>query len=50
MIERELKKITMIKLNESNYKIIKPRKNIHEKKILKNKALTKLSEVIKTRQ
>jgi hypothetical protein len=45
IIERELKKIMIVKLYESNCKMMKS-----GKQILKNKALGKPNEVVKTRE
>lgn len=49
IIEKKLKKIIIVKLHESNCKIMKSEKNIH-KKILKNKATIKPNDVVKTRE
>jgi hypothetical protein len=47
-IERELKKITIVNPQESKCRRIKLKKQINEKKILKNKTPAKPSEVAKT--
>ena len=50
IIERELKKLMIVEFQESNCKMMKTIKKINEKKVLKNKAPTKSSEVVKTRK